>query len=72
MCLRSGLLREIVMGLICLVSPPSSPSIYLRYPSNRRVDLSNPGSWEDVVELLVPELQREESIPRGTFRENMR
>lgn len=43
----------------------------------REVDLSNPGSWEDVVELLIPELQRrgiyweDYTVPGGTFRENM-
>jgi hypothetical protein len=41
------------------------------------VDLSNLRSWEDVVELLVPELQRggiyweDYAVPGGTFRENM-
>ena len=41
------------------------------------VDISNPGSWEDVVELLVPELQKrgiywnDYAVPGGTFRENM-
>lgn len=41
------------------------------------IDLSNPESWEDVVELLVPELQRrgiyweDYTVPGGTFRENM-
>jgi len=39
--------------------------------------MSNPGSWEDVVELLVPELQKrgiywnDYTVPGGTFRENM-
>jgi hypothetical protein len=39
--------------------------------------MSNPGSWEDVVELLVPELQKrgiywnDYAVPGGTFRENM-
>jgi hypothetical protein len=39
--------------------------------------LSNPGSWEDVVELLIPELQKrgiywnDYAVPGGTFRENM-
>ncbi|RDW74809.1 hypothetical protein BP6252_05951 [Coleophoma cylindrospora] len=39
--------------------------------------VSNPGSWEDVVELLVPELQRrglyweDYPVPGGTLRENM-
>lgn len=41
------------------------------------VAVSNPGSWEDVVELLVPELQKrglywdEYPVPGGTLRENM-
>lgn len=40
-------------------------------------DVSNPGSYEDVVELLVPELQRrglmwqDYAVPGGTFRENL-
>jgi hypothetical protein len=40
-------------------------------------DVSNPGSYEDVVELLVPELQRrglmwqDYAVPGGTFRENI-
>lgn len=39
--------------------------------------ISNPGSFEDIVELLVPELQRrglmqtEYSVPGGTLRENL-
>jgi hypothetical protein len=39
--------------------------------------VSNPGSFEDVVELLIPELQRrglyrtEYPVPGGTFRENI-
>ncbi|RDW95108.1 luciferase-like protein [Coleophoma crateriformis] len=39
--------------------------------------VSNPGSFEDVVELLVPELQKrglmwtEYPVPGGTFRENV-
>ncbi len=41
-----------------------------------QLDVSNPESWEDVVELLVPELQRrglyweDYAAPGGTFREN--
>lgn len=40
-------------------------------------DVSNPGSFEDVVELLIPELQRrgiywdEYAVPGGTARENL-
>lgn len=40
--------------------------------------MSNPESFEDVVELLVPVLQKrgmmweDYSVPGGTFRENMR
>ncbi|KAF2005828.1 coenzyme dependent N5,N10-methylene tetrahydromethanopterin reductase [Amniculicola lignicola CBS 123094] len=39
--------------------------------------VTNPGSWEDVVDLLVPELQRrglmwdDYAVPGGTFRENL-
>lgn len=39
--------------------------------------VTNPGSWEDVVDLLVPELQRrglmwdDYAKPGGTFRENL-
>lgn len=41
------------------------------------IAVSNPGSWEDVVDLLVPELQRrglywdDYPVPGGTLRENM-
>ena len=40
-------------------------------------DVSNPGSFEDVVELLIPELQKrgiywdDYAAPNGTARENM-
>jgi len=39
--------------------------------------ISNPGSFEDIVELLVPELRRrglmfeDYAVPGGTFRENL-
>lgn len=39
--------------------------------------VTNPDSWRDVVELLVPELQRrglfwgDYEVPGGTFRENL-
>ena len=39
--------------------------------------VSNPSSWEDIVELLVPELQKrglyweDYPAPGGTLRENM-
>lgn len=39
--------------------------------------VSNPGSYVDVVELLVPELQKrglmwnDYAVPQGTFRENL-
>jgi hypothetical protein len=39
--------------------------------------VSNPGSYEDVVELLVPELQKrglmwdDYRVPSGCFRENL-
>ncbi|KAF2029266.1 coenzyme dependent N5,N10-methylene tetrahydromethanopterin reductase [Setomelanomma holmii] len=39
--------------------------------------VTNPGSWTDVVDLLVPELQRRRlywddyDVPGGTFRENL-
>ncbi|KAK5124174.1 hypothetical protein LTR85_001877 [Meristemomyces frigidus] len=39
--------------------------------------VTNPGSWTDVVELLVPELQKrgiywnDYDVPGGTFRENL-
>lgn len=40
--------------------------------------MSNPGSFEDIVELLVPVLQergimwKDYAVPGGTFRENLR
>lgn len=39
--------------------------------------ISNPGSFEDIVELLVPELRKRKlifedyAVPGGTFRENL-
>lgn len=39
--------------------------------------VTNPGSWEDIVELLVPELQKrgvypnDYPVPGGTLRENL-
>jgi hypothetical protein len=42
------------------------------------VDVSNPTSYEDLVELLVPVLQergimwKDYAVPGGTFRENLR
>jgi hypothetical protein len=41
------------------------------------LDVSNPMSYEDVVELLVPELQKRKlmwsdyTVPGGTYRENL-
>lgn len=41
------------------------------------IDVSNPESFEDVVELLVPVLQerglmwKDYAVPGGTYRENM-
>lgn len=48
-------------------------------PSSRltKPDVSNPESFEDVVELLIPELQRrgiywdDYTVPGGTSRENL-
>jgi hypothetical protein len=51
--------------------------VFIEDYANENADLSNPGSWEDVVELLIPELQRrgiywkDYAFPGGTFRENM-
>jgi hypothetical protein len=42
------------------------------------IDVSNPGSYEDFVEPLVPVLQergimwKDYAVPGGTFRENLR
>jgi hypothetical protein len=39
--------------------------------------ISNPGSFEDIVELLIPELRRrgltfdDYAVPGGTYRENL-
>ena len=44
---------------------------------NEFTDISNPGSFEDVVELLIPELQKrglywdDYAVPGGTARENL-
>jgi hypothetical protein len=41
------------------------------------LDVSNPGSYEDLVELLIPEMQRrglmwnDYAVPGGTYRENL-
>lgn len=46
--------------------------------ANISIDVSNPGSYEDFVELLVPVLQergimwKDYAVPGGTFRENLR
>jgi len=43
----------------------------------KSADVSNPGSFEDVVDLLVPELQKrgiywdDYAVPGGTARENL-
>jgi hypothetical protein len=40
-------------------------------------DVSNPGSYEDLVDLLIPEMQRrglmwnDYAVPGGTYRENL-
>jgi hypothetical protein len=54
---------------------PYSPK-YLKMLT--KIDVSNPGSYEDFVELLVPVLQergimwKDYAVPGGTFRENLR
>lgn len=46
-------------------------------PFTPKTDVSNPASYEDLVELLVPELQRrglmwdDYTVPGGTYRENL-
>jgi hypothetical protein len=46
--------------------------------ANKYLDVSNPESYEDFVEFVVPELQRrglmwqDYAVPGGTFRENLR
>jgi hypothetical protein len=69
----------ILMDSLSLVSIPQS-----RSPTNlcrlliENLDVSNPGSYEDFVELLVPVLQergimwKDYAVPGGTFRENLR
>jgi hypothetical protein len=55
------------------VTPPGHPRA-----SNTAIDVSNPESYEDLVELLVPVLQerglmwKDYAVPGGTFRENVR
>ena len=47
-------------------------------PSDISIDVSNPGSYEDFVEILVPVLQergimqKDYAVQSGTFRENLR
>lgn len=61
-------------GKISWPSPASNPSVRELTTS---LAVVNPQSWEDVVELLVPELQKrgvywdEYPIPGGTMRENL-
>jgi hypothetical protein len=51
--------------------------IAVEFVTNEVTDVSNPGSFEDVVELLIPELQKrgiywdDYPAPGGTARENL-
>jgi hypothetical protein len=68
-------MRLISMDLISLVS--SNSSVLYEFGLTHPVDVSNPESYEDVVEMLVPVLQerglmwKDYAVPGGTFRENM-
>jgi hypothetical protein len=70
--------------LLCSFFKTSEYSLtYVKWIDEADVDgfniayISNPGSFEDVVELLVPELLRRKlmfedyAVPGGTFRENL-
>lgn len=65
------------MGLILLVSTCYTTPWWKENANFEYLDVSNPGSYEDVVELLVPELQKrglmwdDYLVPGGTFRENL-
>lgn len=59
-------------NLVCEFVPHSISTIF---NTNLFADVSNPTSYEDIVELLVPELQKRDlmftPIPNGTYRENL-
>jgi len=62
-------------NLTCKHVFQSFSNIYLL--TSRLLDVSNPGSFEDIVEYLVPILQerglmwKDYPVPGGTFRENL-
>jgi hypothetical protein len=67
------------MALSCVVSQSNFRPIYSSSSiKTHLIDVSNPGSYEDFVELLVPVLQErgimwnDYAVPGGTFRENLR
>jgi hypothetical protein len=76
MFLRVLLMKRILMGLMLPVSSLRSPLCQLR--RLREIDVSNPESYEDLVELLIPVLMergimwKDYAVPGGTFRENLR
>lgn len=56
---------------------PTSTDCIIYVPELIGADVTNPGSFEDVVELLIPELQKrgiywnDYAVPGGTARENL-
>lgn len=65
-----------MVSISCVSSQPDQYQL-MRLSNRIPTDVSNPGSYEDVVELLVPELQKrglmwqDYAVPGGTFRENI-
>jgi hypothetical protein len=63
------------MGLTSTVC--FADTIFSEEAPKREIDVTSPGSFEDVVELLVPELQRmgvywsDYTVPGRTARENL-
>ena len=67
------------MNFLCRsLSPTVQLVIFIQVQLIKITDMSNPGSFEDIVELLVPVLQErgimwnDYAVPSGTMRENMR
>lgn len=62
-----------------IVSPPPALDYPLYHDSNQRVQAYavKPGTFKDVIDLLIPELRRrglfheDYAVPKGTYRENV-
>jgi hypothetical protein len=77
--LENGPSREMWMDLICHVISMFYFIVvsFVNIGADNVKAVSNPGRWGDIVELLVPELQKrglyweDYPAPGGTLRENM-